>query len=455
LRVVLAVVAGKVAGFLSRIGGYQGSSLPGRIARRVDGGVLTKLAGQVRRGIILVSGTNGKTTTVNMIADVLRHGGYRVTANQEGANMLNGVTAAFVKDADCLGRIRSDFAVIEGDEAYVPGIVREIKPGLVVVTNISQDQMDRHGEPERILGIIAASLKGLKNTVLALNGDDPAVAYLASRAELPAVYFGMAVVTHAATKKSSGPNRIAATLFCPHCDSILYSFGAHNGHLGGYRCDNCGFAKPDQRVEALEAVAVGDAYLCVVDIDGSKEQLTLQAKGLFNVMNAMAAITACLHSGMEIATILSGMAAYKPVTGRMEKYLYKGKTVFLVLVKNLVGFSEALAALREEPESMDILIALNDQEGDGQDLSWLWEVDFETLINQKKNLHSFTCTGQRGADAALRLKYADVPRERIALVPDLSQAVKQALGGRGEKVYLLVNYTLLQQVSDVLGKINN
>jgi len=448
-RLSAAVLAGRIASWLCRVRGFRGSSMPGLVARKADPDSLRKLAAQVRKGTIVVSGTNGKTTTANMITGVLGDAGYKVVSNREGANMIGGVTSSFVMSSGIDGKIDCDYAVIEIDEASMPGVLKEITPGVVVLTNFFRDQLDRYWELDKVIGVIRDSLREQKNVVMVLNADDPLVAQFGKTTGLPAFFYGLAGTEH--SRKTSTQMREAR--FCPFCGADLNYDFYHYGQLGTYNCLKCSFERPKPRVEALDAGVNGEANECRLFFDRREVSLSIQVQGLYNLYNALAAFSACLQLGIDVKTILKSLNNYQPVTGRMEKFSYKEKNVYLSLVKNPIGFSEVLAALCAAKGSKDVLIAVNDNDADGKDISWLWDVDFEMLASDHRPIRKLICSGVRGEEMALRLKYAGVPVEKIVVNRDLKVAVKNALNGSAGGAYLFSTYTALWNVHKIVKQL--
>lgn len=450
LKLTAAIAAGKIVSWLSRSRGYQGTSLPGKVARRIYSGSLRDLARQVRKKIIVISGTNGKTTTGNMIAGILSAAGYDVIANREGANMINGVTTSFILRAGARGKISCDYAVLEVDEASMPAVLAEVTPDVVVLTNFFRDQLDRYWELEKIIGVIRGALVKLKQTTLVLNADDPLVAQFAAVTKLPSVYYGLG--EHDRCARSSAQTREAK--FCPFCGTPLDYEYFHYGQLGNYRCPACAFARPDPALEAAAPAAVpGGGTGCRLVYGRESVLLTIRAQGLYNVYNALAAALVGLRLGISMPVILDSLGKYEPVTGRMETFNYQGKPVFLNLVKNPTGFNEGITALQTLAGTKDVFIALNDNEADGIDVSWLWDVDFELLGANHQPYLCFICSGQRSEEMALRLKYAGVPAEKIVVNRNLAAAIEDTLAGGAASAFLFSTYTALWPVHKIVSRL--
>ncbi|HAG07670.1 MAG TPA: DUF1727 domain-containing protein [Peptococcaceae bacterium] len=446
LRLCAATLAGKVAARLARLCGRRGSSLPGVVALRLYPGVLARLVSQVRTGVIIVTGTNGKTTTSNMIARMLASAGFRVINNREGANLITGVTAAFVRAADLFGRIHCDYAVLEVDEASFPRVAAQTNPRLVVVTNFFRDQLDRYGELDTTISFIRRTLAERPHISLVLNADDPLVAQLA-RYVRNTKFYGLA-------PRSAGAPRGATSRearFCPFCGHSLEYTGYHYSQLGIYQCTGCGFARPRPDVEAAAAAVAGQVMRSRVRWEEKVISVVLPTQGVYNLYNALAAFTTGMVLGIDPATAAASLGHYTPATGRLEGFLYRGKPVYLNLVKNPAGFNESLNLLFAGRGTGDVFIAINDNDADGHDISWLWDVDFEVLAGVKDKL-SFVCSGKRGAEMAVRLKYAGVPPRKITVVDNLRAAIDCTLNGRGGAAYFLATYTALWPVEKLLRR---
>jgi len=446
IRLTAAILAGKAAYCVSRLGGGKGSSLPGVVALRIYPGILRVLAGQVENGAIVVTGTNGKTTTNNMLARVLESYGNRLVVNREGANLMNGVTAAFLKESSLRGCLNRHWALLEADEAAFPYIAEIVKPRVVIVTNFFRDQLDRYGELDKTVSLIRTTLTKLSSAKLVLNADDPLVAQLADTG-LPRVFYGVGVPTGG--KEAGGVTREAR--FCPYCGENLSYRYYHYSQLGAYRCAGCGFVRPRPDVEALGVEVVDGVTRCKLRVGKKVVSVTLPTQGFYNVYNALAVFGAGVQLGIAPGATAGSLTRYVPATGRLQEFIYKGRPVYLNLVKNPAGFNESLNLLCSTREPKDILIALNDNSADGRDVSWIWDVDFERL-QERREILRFVCAGRRAAEMALRLKYAGVPVQRIAVSPGFAAGVRQVLEGNGSVVYLLATYTALWPVEKILRR---
>ena len=430
-------------------GRSKGSSLPGMLALKICPEITGFLACQSRQGVILVSGTNGKTTTNNMLAQIMKKAGYRVVVNYEGANLITGVATALIKAADFKGKLEGDYAILEVDEAALPRIAQEVRPKMVILTNFFRDQLDRYGEIDKTIAVLCGTLSKLPKTSLILNADDPLVAQFERKTGLPVVYYGLGKHEKVITASSG----IKEAKFCPLCGIKLTYAYYHYGQIGNYYCTGCGFARPQPRVEGFQVKTGQKTVNCLVCCPKGVVSLNLPVYGLYNLYNALAALTASLNLNLNLTAAISALQSYTPVIGRMERYNFQGKPVFLNLVKNPAGFNEGLAALLETREVSDVYLAINDLDADGRDISWLWDVDFEKLADKKEYFNIFICTGTRGEEIALRLKYANLPVDKIKICPNQKRAVEEVLSGIGKTAFLLTTYTALTPTEKFLMKI--
>lgn len=449
-RLLLALVTAKVLFFTIRfLGKGKGSSLPGSIALKIYPHLIRDLKSRIKFGVIMVTGTNGKTTTNNMIARVLEGSGQRVLINREGANLITGIASAFAREMDIMGRKSPDYACLEVDEAAFPGVSAQVQPRYVVITNFFRDQLDRYGELDRTVSLVRNSLKEMEGTRLILNADDPLVAQLGRGTGLQSIFYGVA--EHEGVSRRGSAAREAK--FCPFCGRELSYRYYQYSQLGSYRCPECSFSRPEPDVEGTTPRADGAVTSCQVRFrQGSMMPLSIPVYGMYNLYNALAAYSASLLLDVEPRRIADLLQGYRPATGRMERFNYNGKPVFLNLVKNPTGFNEALGALiKIADRQTDVLIAINDNDADGKDISWLWDVDFEMLSDCQEYFREFVCSGQRAEEMALRLKYAGITESRLTVVGDFKDAVKRVLGGQTDKSYVLATYTALWPVERILS----
>jgi UDP-N-acetylmuramyl tripeptide synthase len=457
LRRQVAINAGKAVATLSallKMG--AGTSLPGKVARKLDPNLLRSLGKQVRQQVIAVTGTNGKTTTCGLLAQFLRSARYHVVHNHLGANMVPGITAALVRQSSLFGRLEADYAVLEVDEASMKGLTAEIGVQRVVVSNLFRDQLDRYGELDTTARMIREGIHQtdimLGTGHLILNGDDPLVTTLGQdplvKAYDTTLYFGIEQVEYQYRAQIDCPVPFTREVSqCPACRGPLDYDSVVFGHLGRYHCHNCGFKRPDLAVAAEHVMVKPEASEIRLRYGREIVNVTLPLPGLFNVYNLLAAVAVAQDLGLPIEAIRQGLLTYKSVFGRAEKKVLSGKNVLIMLIKNPVGASEVLKLVGGDPNGR-LLIALNDNYADGRDVSWIWDAQFEA-IPQGKNI---VVSGIRAEDMAVRLKYAGLPEEQLQVIPDLKEALNKALEQTGpdETLYVLPTYTALLTLNKML-----
>lgn len=409
------------------LGRGAGSALPGLVAERLDSAILTKLA-QNLKGTVLITGTNGKTSTTHMLVSTLEAAGQSVVTNPSGSNLTRGLIAGLIDRADWLGRVPHQLAVFEVDEAATPAAIQALRPRLVLVLNLFRDQLDRYGELDSIAKALSRSMEQSNATVL-LNADDPLVVSLGD--QLPAErvrYFGM----EAAEQRRLPHDWAADSDRCTVCGEALeYSINFFS-HIGHWHCRQGHTRRPQPQ---LSGRLTGDRLELS---DGRKLQLALP--GLYNAYNALAVASAAQFLEIDPALVIRVLSETKAVFGRAETFQYQGRQLTLLLIKNPTGFNQVIQTFLQQPVGA-LMIAINDNFADGRDVSWLWDVAFEELPPAQPIIAS----GVRASDLALRLKYAD----RVAQVePDLVKAVQQALKGlpAGGSLYILPTYTAMLQL---------
>lgn len=434
------IITAKAVSIASGRVGHSGTTLPGRVIKTMDSGIIGRLSRKLPQGCVLVSATNGKTTTSAMIAGILAMEGLNVARNREGANLAAGVATALLKDASLAGEPRADIGLFEVDEFALPEVASESRPRQVLLMNLFRDQLDRYGELEHIAERWRGAIEGMPDTTLAvLNADDPLVAEMSKIRPENSVCFGIEdssagglVMQHASDSK-----------YCTVCGGPFDYEVFYMGHMGKYHCPKCGNRRPSPTIHADNVSIDGmrGSGFDLVTPDGTVH-LDLPLPGLYNLYNALAAAT-CAHClGISLAAIKNGLEAFSAAFGRVERILIDGKPVVLLLVKNPAGFNEVVRTLMIEPGPKSLLVALNDKIADGRDISWIWDVDLEVLAPE---VGSAVCSGTRAEEIAMRLKYAGVAQEKLVVASDLEQALREALGKtpQGDTLFVLPTYTAM------------
>lgn len=453
----LAVNLGKGARWLSRhLGAGGGTALPGLLAARINPDLLPSLAAAIPQSSLLITGTNGKTTTTRMAAQALRDAGLMPITNREGSNLLRGLATALLDHTDGWGNLRAPkdaIGVFEVDEGTLPPAVQALRPRALVLTNLFRDQLDRYFEVDYVARLWEQALSHLPSTAsLVLNADDPQVAYQGAGSNNPVVYYGLEDASHAQPRLEHA----ADFRRCPACQAELVYSAAFYAHLGHYGCPACGWGRPRPQVVArrVELLALEGSRVELETPDGF-EQLELPLPGLYNVYNALAAIAAAYAVGVDVRVAAAAVSGARAAFGRLERFRVGDKSVCIILVKNPSGLNQVLRLLSPPRRARGLVLALNDNIADGRDVSWIWDVDLEMC---RGRLGFVVAAGERAYDMALRLKYAGVGEgegaSALLTVPDIFPAFKEGLArtAPGETLYILPTYTALLELRQALSR---
>jgi lipid II isoglutaminyl synthase (glutamine-hydrolysing) len=410
---------------LARLRGGGGTSLPGKLLLRIAPDAIARLASRLPQGNAVISATNGKTTTAAMVASIMARSHLRLVHNQAGANMAGGVASTLLAAASPGGRIAGELGLFEVDELWLAQLTSQLRPRAILLSNLFRDQLDRYGELETIADRWADAVREGPGAEaqLVCNADDPTVADL-GRDRQGVVYFGV-------QDDGLALDRMAHAADAKHCRrcGAPYAFEVvYLGHLGHYRCPSCGQRRPTPTVTASAVTLEGvkGARFTLTTPAGSAE-VKLGLPGLYNVYNALAAAALAQALGAPLADVIAGLESSRAAFGRAETVLLDGRELKILLVKNPAGANEVLRTLALEPGEHDLLGVLNDLTADGRDVSWIWDADFELLAGRVRRV---TCAGSRAAELALRLKYAGVEPDRIAVQEELSPALDRAVRDR-------------------------
>jgi lipid II isoglutaminyl synthase (glutamine-hydrolysing) len=491
-RLALALAMGKAAGSAAqalKLGG--GTSVSGAVARHIDPGILQKVAAASDARKVVVTGSNGKTTTCRMIAALGQVTGLRVLQNRSGSNLIQGVISAAVRGTDLQGRLDAQLLLLEVDEGWVGRVNSAVQPDVFVITNIFRDQLDRFGELYSMAKALEAAIEALPaSSTVVLNGDDPLVASLAPDAQARRLYFG---IQSDVSETSGGPTpeHSADTIRCVRCQHPLTYKVVHMSHLGEYWCPECGAARPtlDVAVTTALPLAQGQGFEITVDTPAGPFPLQVPLPGVHNIYNAAAAIASALPMAVPATRgptttgptttgptttgptttgpttkgpattgpprpddARRALAGLRPAFGRLEAIQADGREVMLAFVKNPTSYNTSLrTVLQRNHPRMHVLAAHSNTVVDGQDFAWLWDVDLEQLVPR---LASLTISGTRAEEVALRFKYAGAGPAAMRVVPDRAAALRTALAATppGETLHIFAGYTPMRELRAVMQR---
>ncbi len=433
MRRILAVWAAKLATLAGRLIGKKSSSSPGVIALKICPSLIKQLAGNIEKGIIVTCGTNGKTTTNNLLYTALTKSGYKVVCNNLGANMLGGIATTLAQSCNIFGKFKADYACLEVDEASTVKVFEHLTPDYMIITNLFRDQLDRYGEIDITVNLLNKAIKKAPNVKLILNGDDPLTSQFGNT--YYAKYFGID------EKVLPQIDETKEGRYCTMCGHEMSYNYFHYSQLGDYYCTNCGNKRPELDYFAKDVDLKNSLKFSINNTD----LIDVNYRGFYNIYNILAVYSALDMMGIKKSGFSQMLDDYKPQIGRMEEFDL-GKPVILNLAKNPAGFNQAIQTVLQDERKKDIIVAINDKANDGHDVSWLWDVDFERL--KDANMNSLTTTGIRLYDISLRFKYSDVKVDSIN--PDMRSAILNTLNTDAEVCYVLVNYTALFSTQTIM-----
>ena len=467
----MAVRAAKLTSTLiKKMNRGSGVTLPGYVARLIDPWILFHLSNMIQEKVIVIMGTNGKTTVNAILYQTLEAEGFRVISNRTGANMLNGIVSAFVLATDKSCALTADYACIEVDEITSVRVLPLLTPDFVVLTNIARDQIDRFGEMEMTIQKIKTAFKSTPETTLVINCDDVFSYSLAKECNNPFITYGI-------NENIFQNDSFKETLFCRFCsfsykassfsetprgeDNISstdnlwdlpkkptplhYEF-YHYGQLGKYSCTLCDFKRPSPEVTATNITRAQDTYSFIIDGLSISSKVT----ATYNIYNTLAAVTVLKAANAKVPHLKETLDCFDYGNNRESTFMIGDSKIQLHLAKNPIGFGQKIALMIKDEKPKDILFIINDTYQDGEDVSWLWDVDFIQLTKTKAE--KLLCGGVRKYDVGLRLKYEEIPCE---FVDDLETTLKGLINNGTKNIYLILNYSALVPTNGLLKKLAN
>lgn len=428
---ILAIITCKLIRIIGKLVKH-GSSLPGLIALKIDHNILSKV--KLPKYVIAVSGSNGKTSTVEMIYQVLNNAGLKVAYNYEGSNQIEGVTTLILSDANIKGVCRSDVILMESDERYARHTFKHIKPTHFVITNLYRDQLTRNGNPEIIFNCLKDAI--YKNTTLLLNADDPLVSLLGDN-HLNNVYYDV--------KKYNDNNYVGVYddgKFCPKCKKEMKYNYRHYGSTGDYYCLSCGYKHPKTKY-SITNVNLDEAYL-VID---NKYRINLQLKSIYNAYNILAAYSVCKEIGINENIIIDSLNDYVLTNGRVTKFKLENKEGTLLISKheNSTSYNQSLMLVSNLKEDVSVLILVDaiSRKYFTSETSWLWDIDFNLL--NTSNVKEVILCGTYASDLAQRFLFTDIKQENILVKKDIDAGVK-ALMDSTHTAYVLTCFSDMNKI---------
>ena len=449
IQVILAIFICKFTRRILRILGRGGTHLPGVVALKCCPDLLGELGQQVQT--VMVTGTNGKTTSARMLEECWKLSGASVFANRSGANLSTGIATEFAVNATWLGKMKAGCAVIECDEAEFKRVASELMPKVILVTNIFCDQLDRYGEITHTVRFIRAGLESVPEATICINADCAFSASLTVGLPNPLHYFGMEVQLYEKTEESVVPENTC----CWACGNRFTYTSRTYGHLGVYHCEQCAEKRPVPDVvvsEVLEETAeTTKVALCIGEKRDEKHEVLINMPGAYNIYNAAGVIAVGRVLNVDISLIMQAFLAFQGGFGRMERFSLGEQAVCMALIKNPIGCSQVLRYLERLEQDMTLAFCLNDREGDGKDVSWIWDVDAGSLARMGERLKRVYCSGIRADELAVWIKYSGICEEKIHVEYDLGQLLSR-ISVSSTPVFIMPSYTAMITLRERLSK---
>lgn len=436
LRFYISILLGKLALRFSRLFGFGGTSYPGKLALSVYPSILKELGEELRLKVF-ITGTNGKTTTARVVASILERLGIEFVHNRAGANLIRGVCTSLVERYSFRNTLYNAVGVFEIDEANLSLLVKEIKPDVIVITNLFRDQLDRYGEVDKLARIFRGIAEANPDVTFIVNADDPLVSSITYGIPINALYFGIDY------KHEESYSSIADIRSCPFCDEALVYSIRYMGHQGIFECPACGFKRRDPDIVAYNINSGLDGSSFDVLFKDKSFHIDVRLPGIYNVYNTLSALLSCYSIGIPIEKAIENLGNVRTAFGRGERFTLNGKTVYILLAKNPASFNEIIQLLSDRRD-IAVLLIINDNIQDGTDVSWLWDVNFEALMERASLI---VASGRRAYDMALRLKYGGFDIAKLLVEEDSLKALELAIE-RSDKseIFVVPTYTAMLEL---------
>jgi UDP-N-acetylmuramyl tripeptide synthase len=430
IKSILSILLSKITALLAKHVVKGGSNFPGKVALKIDKSILKKVSKGYK--VILVTGTNGKTTTTSMIYNILKENKFNVITNNTGANMYPGIVACFVSNYSFFKKSENPYAVIEVDEANVKFITEHLTPEIITVTNLFRDQLDRYGEVYTTLEKILEGIVKVPISKLVLNGDESLLGKL--DVKNPVVYYGF----NTSIKKNTSLDLNADAKFCKFCKTpYSYNLVTYN-HLGDFYCPECGYKRSELQyaVNKIFDLTAENSSVLINDCE-----VFISQSGAYNIYNALCAFSIAKELGIPNSVIQTSLQNQSSSFGRQEQITIGNKDIQIILVKNPAGYNQALDILALNKDEFSAVFMLNDNYADGRDVSWIWDVDFEKI--SLLNINDIFVSGVRMYDMAVRLKVAGLDVDKFILKEDYEELTDKLKDSSSKKIYILATYTAM------------
>lgn len=453
MKKTAAILAAKLVRSASRVKKTAATAAPGYLAERIDPNLLKKLGSiNFPDGVILVTGTNGKTTTTKVLADVLQNDQISFVNNRAGSNLSRGVISSILTEANLKGFTKARVGLFEVDEAYLPEVTAALQPKMVVVTNLFRDQLDRYGELDSIANKFRQAFKNLRSTTLVLNADDPLVASLGMKlsGSVKVLYFG---VSDTSAFTALEHDRTADSIVDPFSGESLVYKHRYFGHIGMYSTKSGVFGHPKPQIDVTKIVKTTSKSIKIkVKTTTELHSVSVNLSGNYNIYNVLPAFALAQLFRIESSVLTQSLAKLSAAFGRTEA-MEIGKTQFgLYLIKNPTGFNQVIQSFIQKDTACPLLIAINDNIADGRDVSWLWDCAVEDFARRRGPV---IVTGTRALDMQLRLAYAGYTGKMI-LETDTKNALEKAHKlAKGRRVIVLPTYTAMLTLRTLINQVNN
>src|SRR3989344_1693010 len=447
LRLIAAILAGKLISVLLKLTGSGATAAPGLYALKIDANLVKKITRCLPKGSIIISGTNGKTTTSRLAYEMLSSK-HKVIHNRQGSNLLRGIASTLIKKSSLTGKVNAELGLWEIDEATLPEAIDNLLPKTIVLLNLFRDQLDRYGEVDTTRQKWQKSLTKLPKTSLILNADDPGISFLSKFTKARIFYFGVN------DTKINLPtiDHVADIKYCLNCSTKLIYKSLFSAHLGHYYCSNCDLKRPIPTVFATNLRFKQDfSTSALLTINHKPLTINYSLPGLYNVYNILAAAAVSSSFNVPSSVIKEKIKKFSAVFGRFQSVQIGKKSAVILLIKNPTGANEVLRILSTQ-NKLNLLVILNDKIADGKDVSWIWDTKWEALVSSVKNT---SVSGIRAWDMATRLKYANFKLSKKNIYREISYSISDSLSklSNNNTLIILPTYTALLETQKILHKI--